>query len=97
MSKGDKLAKYALLGGLGLGLVVEYPNINLAYHTLGRDFRQFVLYIKIYKEIIFARRANKTLAKMFSDTCQVYGSKVWRHYFTFCLVVHLSNFPRCSP
>ena len=61
--------KYGLLAGLGLGTLIEYPNLRLAYHTLGRDVYAFFRLAQALKKSANWRNNKITVPMIFAETC----------------------------
>lgn len=67
--------KYGALAGLALGALIEYDNLDILYHTFGRDAQGIVKYAKIIREYRRVQRQNRSVADAFYDTVVKYGDK----------------------
>ena len=72
----NEVYKYGLLAGLGLGTLIEYPNMKLAYHTLGRDMRAFSRLFGILRKSTYWKRNKVTWPQIFAETCTKDPEKV---------------------
>ena len=68
--------KYGLLAGLGIGALLEYENLDIAYHTVGREVRAVFGYAKILSLYAKIKRQNLTVPYFFYETVKKYGDKV---------------------
>ena len=68
--------KYGLLAGLGIGALLEYENLDIAYHTVGREVRSLISYAKILRLYAKIKRQNLTVPYFFYETVKRYGDKV---------------------
>ena len=68
--------KYGLLAGLGIGALLEYENLDIAYHTVGREVRAVLGYAKILALYAKIKRRNLTVPYFFYETVKQYGDKV---------------------
>ena len=69
--------KYGLLAGLGIGALLEYENLDIAYHTVGREARAVYAYAKILTLYAKIKRQNLTVPYFFYETVKKYGDKVF--------------------
>ena len=68
--------KYALLAGLGIGALIEHENLDIAYHTLGRDMRAIARYGGIIREYRRIQRLNLTVPDYLYQSAKKFGDKV---------------------
>ena len=68
--------KYALLAGLGIGALIEHENMDIAYHTLGRDVRAIARYGGIIREYRRIQRLNLTVPDYLYQSVKKFGDKV---------------------
>jgi hypothetical protein len=76
MSSRDDLWKYAVCASLGLGAIYEYPNINLAYHTMGRDVGGLVNLLRMVAEFLPNLRKGMTVPMKLTETVAKHPEKV---------------------
>jgi hypothetical protein len=76
MSLRDNLWKYALCARLGLGAIYEYPNLNLAYHTMGRDVGGLMNLLRFVAELLPNLRKGMTVPKKLTETVAKHPEKV---------------------
>ena len=85
--------KYGLLAGLGIGALLEYENLDIAYHTVGREARAVYAYAKILSLYAKIKRQNLTVPYFFYETVKKYGEKVYIAMHSIVLTVFLCILP----
>lgn len=87
--------QYGLYGAAALGLIVELPNIRLAYNTLGRDLEYGYKIGNGLRHCLNFQKANMTIHQLFYNTMKKHPNKVMIYYddekWTFKDIEEFSN------